>query len=176
LSSSLSLSLSSSSSSSSLPLLDKDGAWKRSYRALKEMYHHGSLENIGIGKFGPEDMRQLFELATVGPHVYQGLLRTLLTQEGLIEELVRRGVHYHVCKAGAHRRRTRRRPGDDGPRRGGEEEEETRRATAAAAEDRTRTDSTYICGYRWRWDTSFAIEALASSRGRRTRRTLPRTA
>ena len=90
---------SSSSSSSTSPLLDKDGAWKRSYRALEEMYHHGSLESIGVGDFGPEDMRQLFELATVGPHVYQGSLRTLLTQEGLIEELVRRGVHYQCHDA-----------------------------------------------------------------------------
>jgi hypothetical protein len=48
--------------SSPSPLLGKDGSWKRSYRALEEMYHHGSLESIKIGDFGPEDMRQLFEL------------------------------------------------------------------------------------------------------------------
>ena len=122
--------------SSPSPLLDKDGSWKRSYRALEEMYHHGSLESIGVGDFGPEDMMQLFELATVGPHVYQESLRTLLTQEGLVEELVRRGVHYQchdaalavlggrdgahlaLCEAGAHRCRARWTRRDGGPRGG----------------------------------------------------------
>mmetsp|Transcript_31608 Transcript_31608/g.66461 ORF Transcript_31608/g.66461 Transcript_31608/m.66461 type:complete len:648 (+) Transcript_31608:95-2038(+) len=76
------------------PLLDKDNAWKRSYRALEELYHHGTLESIGISNFGPSDLTQLFDLATVGPHVYQGSLHTLLTQEPMVETLVRHGVHY----------------------------------------------------------------------------------
>ena len=76
------------------PLADRDGAWKRSYRALEELYHMGVIESIGIGDFGPSDLAELFDLATVGPHVYQGSLRTLLTQEILVEELVRHGVHY----------------------------------------------------------------------------------
>lgn len=76
------------------PLADRDGAWKRSYRALEELYHRGVIESIGIGDFGPSDLAELFDLATVGPHVYQGSLRTLLTQEVLVEELVRHGVHY----------------------------------------------------------------------------------
>lgn len=76
------------------PLSDKDGAWKRSYRALEELYHRGVLESIGVGDFGPSDLSRLFEIAMVGPHVYQGTLRTLLTQEKLVEDLVRHGVHY----------------------------------------------------------------------------------
>ncbi|KAL7529533.1 hypothetical protein ACHAXR_003017, partial [Thalassiosira sp. AJA248-18] len=76
------------------PLLDKENAWKRSYRALEELYHHGTLESIGLSNFGPADLAQVFELATVGPHVYQGSLSTLLTQEELVEELVKHGVHY----------------------------------------------------------------------------------
>ena len=81
------------------PLLDKEGSWERSYRALEELYHRGQLESIGISNFGPSDLKKLFELATVGPHIYQGSLETLLTDEGLIEELVRHGVHYQCYDA-----------------------------------------------------------------------------
>ncbi|KAL3795291.1 hypothetical protein ACHAW5_010319 [Stephanodiscus triporus] len=81
------------------PLSDKDGAWERSYRALEELYHRGVLESIGVGDFGPSDLSRLFEIATVGPHVYQGTLRTLLTQEELVEDLVRHGVHYQCHDA-----------------------------------------------------------------------------
>ena len=76
------------------PLLDKENAWKRSYRALEELYHHGTIESIGISNFGPSDLEQLFDLATVGPHVYQGSLRTLLSQGEMVEMLVKHGVHY----------------------------------------------------------------------------------
>jgi diketogulonate reductase-like aldo/keto reductase len=76
------------------PLMDKDGAWKRSYRALEELYHRGILDGIGVGDFGPSDVYQLFNIANVGPHVYQGTLRTLFTQEELVEDLVRHGVQY----------------------------------------------------------------------------------
>ena len=76
------------------PLLDKENAWKRSYRALEELYHHGTIESIGISNFGPSDLSQLFDLATVGPHVYQGSLRTLLSQQEMVETLVKHGVHY----------------------------------------------------------------------------------
>jgi diketogulonate reductase-like aldo/keto reductase len=76
------------------PLVDKDGAWKRSYHALEELYHQGVIESIGIGDFGPADLAEVFDLATVGPHIYQGTLHTLLTQERLVEELVKHGVHY----------------------------------------------------------------------------------
>lgn len=78
------------------PLLDKENAWKRTYRALEEMYHHGTLESIGLSNFGPHDLTELFDFATVGPHVYQGTLETLLLEENeeLVESLVKHGVHY----------------------------------------------------------------------------------
>jgi len=82
------------------PLLDKENAWKRSYRALEELYHHGTLESIGISSnFEPDDLTQLFEMATVGPHVYQGTFETLIKDESTVEELVRHGVHYQVYDA-----------------------------------------------------------------------------
>ena len=81
------------------PLLDKEGSWERSYRALEELYHRGTLESIGVSNFKPSDLKKLFELATVGPHIYQGSLETLLTEEGLIEELVKHGVHYQCYDA-----------------------------------------------------------------------------
>jgi len=81
------------------PLFDKDNAWKRSYRALEELYHHGTIESIGVSNFDLSDMSQLFNVATVGPHIYQGSLHTLMTQEDLVEELVQHGVHYQCYDA-----------------------------------------------------------------------------
>jgi diketogulonate reductase-like aldo/keto reductase len=77
-----------------LPLMDEDGAWKRSYRVLEELYHRGTLDGIGVGDFGQSYVYQLFDIANVGSHVYQGTLRTLFTQEELVKDLVRHGVQY----------------------------------------------------------------------------------
>ena len=81
------------------PLIDSDNAWKRSWRALEELYHHGTLESIGVSNFGPFDMNGLYEIATEGPHIYQGSLRTLLLEEDMIEELIRHGVHFQCIDA-----------------------------------------------------------------------------
>lgn len=81
------------------PLLDTENAWRRSWRALEELYHHGTLASIGISNFGPFDMKGLYEIATEGPHIYQGSLRTLLLKEDMIEELIRHGVHYQCIDA-----------------------------------------------------------------------------
>lgn len=82
------------------PLLDKEHAWLRSYRALEELYHRGTLESLGItSEFEAEDLAALFDAATVGPHVYQGTLETLMTDEATVENLVRRGVHYQCHDA-----------------------------------------------------------------------------
>lgn len=81
------------------PLIDTENAWRRSWRALEELYHHGTLESIGVSNFGPFDMNGLYEISTEGPHLYQGTLRTLLLEEELIEELIRHGVHYQCVDA-----------------------------------------------------------------------------
>lgn len=77
------------------PLEDKL-AWKKSYRALEELYHRGILESIGVSNFGPSDMTDLYEYATIGPHLYMGSLHTLLEGDGMVEDLVKHGVHY-IC-------------------------------------------------------------------------------
>uniref|UniRef100_A0A7S2VHR2 NADP-dependent oxidoreductase domain-containing protein n=1 Tax=Skeletonema marinoi TaxID=267567 RepID=A0A7S2VHR2_9STRA len=81
------------------PLIDTENAWRRSWRALEELYHHGTLESIGVSNFGPFDMKSLYEISTEGPHIYQGSLRTLLMEEVMIEELIRHGVHYQCTDA-----------------------------------------------------------------------------
>eukprot|EP00574_Skeletonema_japonicum_P014746 CAMPEP_0201716996 /NCGR_PEP_ID=MMETSP0593-20130828/2845_1 /ASSEMBLY_ACC=CAM_ASM_000672 /TAXON_ID=267983 /ORGANISM="Skeletonema japonicum, Strain CCMP2506" /LENGTH=549 /DNA_ID=CAMNT_0048206943 /DNA_START=57 /DNA_END=1706 /DNA_ORIENTATION=- len=81
------------------PLIDTENAWRRSWRALEELYHHGTLESIGVSNFGPFDMNGLYEISTEGPHLYQGSLRTLLLEEEMIEELIRHGVHYQCVDA-----------------------------------------------------------------------------
>ena len=82
------------------PLEDKF-AWKRSYRALEELYHRGILESIGVSNFGPSDMTALYEYATIGPHVYMGTLQTLIEGEEMVEEMVNHGVHY-ICYDAGH--------------------------------------------------------------------------
>ncbi|KAL3803143.1 hypothetical protein HJC23_003418 [Cyclotella cryptica] len=77
------------------PLEDKM-AWKRSYRALEELYHRDILESIGVSNFGPTDMTALYEHATVGPHVYMGTLRTLVEEDDMVGEMLKHGVHY-IC-------------------------------------------------------------------------------
>ena len=81
------------------PLIDTENAWRRSWRALEELYHHGTLESVGISNFGPFDMKGLYDISTEGPHIYQGNLRTLLLEDDLIEELVRHGIHYQCIDA-----------------------------------------------------------------------------
>jgi diketogulonate reductase-like aldo/keto reductase len=76
--------------------LDDKLAWKKSYRALEELYHRGIIESIGVSNFGPSDMNALYDFATVGPHLYMGSLRTLLEEDELVEEMVKHGVHY-IC-------------------------------------------------------------------------------
>lgn len=44
-------------------------------------------------------MTLLYDIATVGPHVYQGSLRALLLEQELVEGLVKHGVHYQVYDA-----------------------------------------------------------------------------
>ena len=76
--------------------LEDSMAWKKSYRALEELYQRGILESIGVSNFGPTDMAALYEYATVGPHLYMGTLHTLLEGEDMVEEMVKHGVHY-IC-------------------------------------------------------------------------------
>ena len=44
-------------------------------------------------------MQDLYEMARVGPHLYQGSLRTLLLEDEMIEGMVKHGVHYQVYDA-----------------------------------------------------------------------------
>ena len=67
------------------PHLDKQNAWKDSWRALEELYTEHSIEthrsdgvkkvkiaSIGVSNFELDDMKALIEIAHIGPHVYQG--------------------------------------------------------------------------------------------------------
>jgi diketogulonate reductase-like aldo/keto reductase len=67
------------------PHLNKDTAWKDSWRALEEVYEEFSAKRISIGKnvqpiiasigvsnFEIDDMRALSSIAKIQPHVYQG--------------------------------------------------------------------------------------------------------
>ncbi|KAL7501092.1 hypothetical protein ACHAWT_010843 [Skeletonema menzelii] len=68
------------------PHLDKQNAWKDSWRALEELYTEHSTErhrsdgvigkpimaSIGVSNFELDDMKALIEFAHIRPHMYQG--------------------------------------------------------------------------------------------------------
>ncbi len=61
------------------PHLDKQNAWKDSWRALEEVYTEHStsdasirIATIGVSNFELNDMRELIEFAHIRPHIYQG--------------------------------------------------------------------------------------------------------
>ena len=68
------------------PHLDRQNAWKDSWRALEDLYKDHSDErlstntaidkpiiaSIGVSNFGMDDMIKLIEFADIRPHIYQG--------------------------------------------------------------------------------------------------------
>lgn len=78
------------------PLLNKEGAWKESWKALEELYQAGILESIGISNFGYSDILELLDMCSVKPHIYQGNLWNLLFDKDLIELLDANGVLFQA--------------------------------------------------------------------------------
>jgi len=80
------------------PLLDKDNAWKGSWKALEEMYNAGILESIGISNFDMQDMLTLLDMCTVKPHLYQGSLSTIVYNQPLMDLLQQNDVFFQVYR------------------------------------------------------------------------------
>jgi diketogulonate reductase-like aldo/keto reductase len=81
------------------PHLNKENAWKESWKALEDMYQSGdypALAGIGVSNFGIDDMEALIQMARVPPHIIQMNVWSLLNDPKLVETCNRNNVHIQV--------------------------------------------------------------------------------
>jgi diketogulonate reductase-like aldo/keto reductase len=81
------------------PHLDKDNAWKQSWKALEDMYQSGAypeLASIGVSNFSGDDLEELIALAKVQPHILQMNVWSLLNDPHLVDLCNRDGIHMQV--------------------------------------------------------------------------------
>lgn len=80
------------------PHLDKDNAWKRSWRALEDMYNSQEypIESVGVSNFQLSYMKQFELFATIQPHVVQMNVWSLLYDPELIDYCHTHKIHVQV--------------------------------------------------------------------------------
>lgn len=80
------------------PHLDKDNAWKESWRALEELYQSREypIESIGVANFHLRDMEELEKIAKVEPHILQLSVWSLLYDPLLVDYCHRHRIHVQV--------------------------------------------------------------------------------
>ena len=75
------------------PHLQKDTAWKESWKALEDVYvehrrHKGPLKvkvvSIGVSNFKQQEMNELIQMARIKPHIYQGNIWSLILDPDLM--------------------------------------------------------------------------------------------
>jgi len=87
-------------SASSPPHLEKDTAWKQSWRALEDMYtaqdEYPMIESIGVSNFQLNDMEEFEHFALIRPHVLQMNVWSLLNDPDLIDYCQHHEIHVQV--------------------------------------------------------------------------------
>jgi len=80
------------------PHLDKNNAWKGSWKALEEAYNSKevAIESIGVANFHLKDMEDLKQFAIVQPHILQINVWSLLYDPLLIDYCHKHKVHVQV--------------------------------------------------------------------------------
>lgn len=82
------------------PHLDKERAWKESWRALEDMYNNGDysslIASIGVSNFNNKDMEALLDVARVMPHLTQINVWSLIFDQDLVELCNRGNIHIQV--------------------------------------------------------------------------------
>jgi diketogulonate reductase-like aldo/keto reductase len=81
------------------PLLDKDNAWKESWKALEDMYNSGdypAMAGIGVSNFSGEEAHTLVQMARVQPHIIQMNVWSLLNDPRLVNICKRNNIHIQV--------------------------------------------------------------------------------
>lgn len=77
------------------PHLDKENAWKESWRALEELVLDESnhIVSIGVSNFHLKELEELTKLAKVTPHVVETTAWSLLYDPLLIDFCHKKGIH-----------------------------------------------------------------------------------
>mmetsp|Transcript_34968 Transcript_34968/g.84621 ORF Transcript_34968/g.84621 Transcript_34968/m.84621 type:complete len:472 (+) Transcript_34968:259-1674(+) len=83
------------------PHLDKENAWKDSWRALEEMYQDENLKitSIGVSNFHLHELEELTKISKVKPHTMETNAWSLLYDPKMIEFCHRNRIHlvaYHL--------------------------------------------------------------------------------
>ncbi len=96
------------------PHLDKDNAWRESWRALEDMYtEHGSagklpkIGSIGVSNFELMDMKSLISTCRIKPSIYQGNLWLVLHDPYLMQLLQENEIifqAYNLMNGAIHRK------------------------------------------------------------------------
>jgi diketogulonate reductase-like aldo/keto reductase len=83
------------------PHLDKENAWKESWRALQDLYNspdYPLLASIGISNFSAEEVEHLIRISDVKPHLIQMNVSSLLHDTKLVDLCKRNNIHIQVYK------------------------------------------------------------------------------
>lgn len=70
------------------PLLNKENAWKESWKALEDMYNSGdypAMAGIGVSNFSGDEINELINTARVQPHIVQMNVWSLLNDPHLVD-------------------------------------------------------------------------------------------
>jgi diketogulonate reductase-like aldo/keto reductase len=78
------------------PHLDKDNAWKGSWKALEDVYNSADypvVASIGVSNFDQNDMQTLLETSRTAPHITQINVWSLINDPPLIDLLNRSNIN-----------------------------------------------------------------------------------
>ena len=82
------------------PHLNKENAWRDSWRALEDLYMDEEvgqmLESIGVSNFSMDDMKILLSSSQIAPHIYQGNIWAALHDPYLMRLLQENGIIFQA--------------------------------------------------------------------------------
>ena len=82
------------------PHLDKENAWKESWRALEEMYSNHKdypmISSIGVSNFSGDDLQELLYIAKIKPMILQMNVWSLLNDPNLVNLCNKHNIHMQV--------------------------------------------------------------------------------
>jgi diketogulonate reductase-like aldo/keto reductase len=81
------------------PHLDKENAWKESWRALEDVYNSADypvIAAIGVSNFDRDDMETLLATSRTAPHITQINVWSLVNDPTLVDLLNRSSIHIQV--------------------------------------------------------------------------------
>lgn len=80
----------------SLCAKEPEGDWRAAWGALETLYARGEVRAIGVSNFGPAELQQLLDVATVKPHLVQSWMDPLHAERPLRALCARHGVQFQA--------------------------------------------------------------------------------